>query len=365
VAHLFLEGKSFIIAEAGVNHNGKLELAKKLVDVAVEAGADAVKFQTFKAENLVSRSAGKAEYQEKTTGTTESQFEMIKRLQLSFEDFRKIKKYCDKKGIIFLSTPFDYESVDFLEKLVPLYKIGSGEITDLPFLEYIAKKDKPIILSTGMSTLGEVEEAINIIINTNPSFFTYNTSSLSSKIHNSPSVVAHPLILLHCVSNYPAGFEEVNLKAMLTLEKAFKLPVGFSDHTLGIEVPIAAVTLGAEIIEKHFTLNKNLPGPDHKASLEPQELKAMIKAVRNIEKALGNGIKKPKKSELEIMKAARKSLVASRDIKAGEVLQEEDIVIKRPGIGLFPKFKEIVIGMCLSKDTKKDKPFLWEHFKED
>ncbi len=355
MAHLFLE-KCFIIAEAGVNHNGKLELAKKLVDVAVEARADAVKFQTFKAEKVVSIFADKAKYQKKTTDTAESQFEMIKKLELPLEDFEEIKRHCDKKGIIFLSTPFDYESVDFLEDLVPLYKVGSGEITNLQFLKYIAKKGKPIILSTGMSSLGEVEEAINTIINANPSFFI-------STIHHSSSITDHPLILLHCVSNYPASFEEINLKAMLTLKKAFKLPVGYSDHTLGIEIPISAVALGAKVIEKHFTLDKNLPGPDHKASLEPQELKAMIIAIRNIEKALGNGIKKPNKSELEIMKVARRSLVAARDVKAGKVVQEEDIVIKRPGMGVSPKFREMIIGMCLSKDIKKDESFLWEHFK--
>lgn len=362
MAHLFLEDKCFIIAEAGVNHNGKLELAEKLVDVAVEAKADAVKFQTFKTERVVSIFADKAKYQKKTTDAAESQFEMIKKLELSLEDFEEIKKHCDKKGIIFLSTPFDYESVDFLEDLVSLYKVSSGEITNLQFLKYIAKKGKPIILSTGMSSLGEVEEGISAITNANPSFFISATHHSSFSIHPS-SIAGYPLILLHCVSNYPASFEEINLKAMLTLKKAFKLPVGYSDHTLGIEIPISAVALGAKVIEKHFTLDKNLPGPDHKASLEPQELKAMIAAIRNIEKALGNGIKKLNKSELEIMKVGRRSLVAARDIKSGETVQEEDIVIKRPGIGVPPKFREIIIGMCLSKDIIKDEPFLWEHFK--
>ena len=336
--------KVFIIAEVGVNHNGDLALACKLVDAAVEAGADAVKFQTFKAENVASRIAEKAKYQKKTTDEAESQFEMIKKLELSFEDFVKIKDYCDKKNIIFLSTPFDYESVDFLENLVPLYKIGSGEITNLPFLEHIAKKGKPIILSTGMSTFGEVEEAVNLIL---------------------PILTSHvsPLILLHCVTNYPAKYEDVNLKAMLTLKEAFKLPVGYSDHTLGIEVPVAAVALGARVIEKHLTLDKNLPGPDHKASLGPQELKAMIKAIRNIEKSLGNGIKAPTQSEYEAMKVVRRSLVATRDIRAGEVVRESDIVIKRPGIGIPPKFKEIIIGMRPTRDIKKDRPFNWEDFK--
>jgi len=334
--------KVFIIAEAGVNHNGDIRLAHKLVDAAKEAGADAVKFQTFKAENVVSKLADKAEYQKETTNSKESQYEMIKKLELSFEDFVKIKDYCDKKDIIFLSTPFDYESVGFLESLVPLYKIGSGEITNLPFLEYVAKKGKPMILSTGMSTLGEVEEAVKTIINV--------TSSL-------------PLTLLHCVSNYPAKYEDVNLKAMLTLKEVFELPVGYSDHTLGIEIAIAAVALGAKVIEKHFTLDRGLPGPDHKASLEPDELKKMVKAIRNVEKALGSGIKKPAQSELKVMKVARRSLVAARDIRAGEVIKESDILIKRPGTGILPKFKEIIIGMRLTRDVKKDNPFDWEDFK--
>ena len=334
--------KVFIIAEAGVNHNGDIRLAYKLVDAAKEAGAGAVKFQTFKAENVVSKIAEKAEYQKETTNSEQSQYEMIKKLELSFEDFVKIKDYCDKKGVIFLSTPFDYESVDFLEGLVPLYKVGSGEITNLPFLEYIAQKGKPIILSTGMSTLGEVEEAVKIITNVNPSL---------------------PLVLLHCVSNYPAKYEDINLKAMLTLKEAFKLPVGYSDHTLGIEIAIAAVALGAKVIEKHFTLDRGLPGPDHMASLEPDELKKMVKSIRNVEKALGIGIKKPAQSELEVIKAARRSLVAARDIRAGEVVKESDMLIKRPGTGILPKFKEMIIGMRLTKDVKKDNPFDWEDFK--
>lgn len=346
----------FLIAEAGVNHNGSLELAYRLVDVAVEAGADAVKFQTFKTENVISRKAEKAQYQNKVTGNVESQFEMIKKLELSFEDFRKIKRYCDKGGIIFLSTPFDYESVDFLENLVPLYKIGSGEITNLPFLEYIAKKEKPVILSTGMATLGEVEEAIDAIINVNPSFFdTFHLSHLTCHLP--------PLTLLHCVSEYPAKYEDVNLKAMLTLKKAFNLPVGYSDHTLGMEISMAAVAMGARIIEKHFTLDKNLPGPDHKASLEPQELRQMVRAIRNVEKSLGDGIKRPAQSELEVAKVVRRSLMATRDIKAGEVVKESDITTMRPGTGILPKFKKIIIGMRPTKNIKKDESFNWEDFK--
>ena len=351
MAHLFLKDKCFIIAEAGVNHSGKLELAKKLVDVAVEARADAVKFQTFKAEKVVSIFTHKAKYQKKTTDAGESQFEMIKKLELSFNDFAKLKEYCDKKDIIFLSTPFDYESVDFLENLVPLYKIGSGEITNLPFLKYIAKKGKPIILSTGMSTVGEVEKAIDIIL----PVLTPHTSHLTPHFP--------PLTILHCVSNYPADFNEVNLRAMLTLKGVFKLPVGYSDHTLGIEVPVAAVAMGACAIEKHFTLDRNLPGPDHRASLEPDELKAMAKAIRNVEKSLGDGIKRPAQDELELMKVARRSLVAARDIRAGEVVKESDIVIKRPGTGILPRFKEIVIGIRPMRDIKKEEPFNWEDFK--
>jgi N,N'-diacetyllegionaminate synthase len=332
----------FIIAEAGVNHNGRLDLAYQLIDVAKDAGADAVKFQTFKAENVVSRLADKAEYQKKTTGSNESQFEMIKKLEISFDDFIKLKKYCDKKEIIFLSTPFDHQSIDFLYDLIDIYKIPSGEIINHPYLKHIAAKNKPIIMSTGMANLGEVEEAINTIL------------SVNSKANIS---------LLHCTTNYPAPYEEVNLKAMQTLAVAFKLPVGYSDHTLGIEVPVAAVAMGAKIIEKHFTLDKKLSGPDHKASLEPSELKEMVKAIRNIEIALGDGIKKPNKSEIEIMKVARRSLIATRDIRVGEIIKESDIAIKRPGTGILPKFKEIVIGMKLINDIRQDEPFRWENFK--
>lgn len=334
--------KIFIIAEAGVNHNGRLNLAYELVDVAKEAGADAIKFQTFKAEKVVSSKAPKAEYQKKATSSDESQLEMIKKLELSFEDFVKLKKYCDKKGIMFLSTPFDHQSIDFLYNLIDIYKIPSGEIINYPYLKHIAAKNKPIIMSTGMTNLGEVEEAIN----------TIRTVNSEAKIS-----------LLHCTTNYPTSYEEVNLKAIQTLAIAFKLPVGYSDHTLGIEVPIAAVALGARIIEKHFTLDKKLLGPDHKASLEPGELKEMIKAIRNIEKALGNGIKKPNKSEIEIIKVARRSLISTRDIRVGEIIKESDIIIKRPGTGIPPKFKEIVIGIRIINDIRQDEPFRWENFK--
>jgi sialic acid synthase SpsE len=267
---------------------------------------------------------------------------MIKKLELSFEDFVKLKKYCDKKGIMFLSTPFDHQSIDFLYNLLDIYKIPSGEIINYPYLRHIASKNKPIIMSTGMANLGEVEEAINTI-----------------RTVNSKAVI----YLLHCTTNYPASYEETNLKAMQTLLAAFKLPVGYSDHTSGIEVPIAAAALGARIIEKHFTLDKKLFGPDHKASLEPGELKEMIKAIRNIEKALGDGIKKPNQSEIEIIKVARKSLIAGRDIKAGEIIKESDVIIKRPGTGIPPKFQEIVVGMRILNDVSKDDLFKWEDFK--
>ncbi len=334
--------KVFIIAEAGVNHNGELELAYKLIDAAKEANADAIKFQTFKAENVVSKYAEKADYQKVTTKTENSQLQMIKKLEITFDDFIKIKKYCDKKEIMFLSTPFDHQSINFLYDLVKIYKIPSGEIINYPYLRHIAEKGKPIIMSTGMANLGEVEEAINTI------------RSVNSKAKIS---------LLHCTTNYPTPYEEVNLKAMQTLEVAFKLPVGYSDHTLGIEVPVAAVAMGAKIIEKHFTLDKNLPGPDHKASLEPNELKEMVKTIRNIEVALGDGIKKPNKSEIEIMRVARRSLIATKDMKAGKIIGESDITIKRPGTGILPKFKEIIIGMKLINDIRQDEPFRWENFK--
>jgi len=289
------EEPCFIIAEAGVNHNGSVELAKKLIDAAKDAGADAVKFQTFKAESVVVKDAQKAEYQKETTGEG-SQYVMIKKLELAEEDFRELADYAEKKDIMFLSSPFDKDSVDLLHELdVPAFKVGSGEITNLPLLRYIAKKGKPIILSTGMSTLGEIEEALDVI----------------------RSEGVEDIILLHCVSNYPARIEDVNLRAMGTLKQAFKLPVGFSDHTLGITAPIAAVALGACVIEKHFTLDRNLPGPDHRASLEPDELKEMVKAIREVEKALGNGIKKPTKEEEKIKKVAGRSIVAKVDISKG------------------------------------------------
>lgn len=290
--------KTLIIAEAGVNHNGQLENALKLVDVAKDTGADVVKFQTFRSKNVISRFAPKAAYQEKATGYNESQLEMVKKLELSFDDFRIIQNYCEQKRIMFLSTPFDLESIKFLEDLdLPFYKIPSGEITNLPYLIKISKTSKPIIMSTGMSSLDEVGIALDILQKNG----------------------AGRITLLHCNTQYPTLFKDTNLKAMLTLKEKFGVDIGYSDHTLGIEVPIAAVALGATVIEKHFTLDKNMEGPDHKASLDPQELSAMVKAIRNIEIALGDGIKQPSESEIPNIEVARKSIVAKQNIAKGEL----------------------------------------------
>lgn len=336
------KNKVYIIAEAGVNHNGDITKALFLVDEAKKAGADAVKFQTFIAAQLVSKEAKMADYQKENIGKETSQLDMIKQLELSFADFVMIKEYCDKVKIQFLSTPFDLESVVFLDSIVPFFKIGSGEITNYPFLKHVAKKKKPIVLSTGMSTLAEIEKALEVI----------DKEGCSD------------IVLLHCTTNYPCPYDEVNLQAMLTLRDAFKLPVGYSDHTIGIEVPVAAVTMGAKVIEKHFTLNKNLPGPDHKASLDPQELSEMVKAIRNIESAFGDGIKKPNQSELEVMSVARKSLVAAKDLKAGEIVKESDIAIKRPGNGIKPEFLNIIIGKKMLRDLDEDELLSWECFME-
>lgn len=313
----------FIIAEAGVNHNGSLEMARRLVDVAVQAGADAVKFQTFRAEKVISPQARKAAYQLQTTDPGESQLDMVKRLELPFDAFQELHAYCQDKGILFMSTPFDEESADFLAELgVAVFKIPSGEITNLHFLEHVAHKGKPMIISTGMSYLGEVEAAVRAIEEVGNGY----------------------LVLLHCVSNYPADPADVNLRAMHTLAAAFGVPVGYSDHTLGIEVAIAAVALGACVIEKHFTLDCSLPGPDHRASLEPDELAALVRGIRTIEAALGHGRKEPAASEANTVAVARRSLVAARDIPAGTVLAEEMIAIKRPGTGLPPGMRPHLIG---------------------
>lgn len=325
--------KIFIIAEAGVNHNGSLELAKQLIDVAAAAGADAVKFQTFVAEEVVSINAPKAEYQKETTGAAESQFDMIKKLELSNEDHQELMDYAEIKDIIFLSTPFDEKSVDLLVELgVPLIKVSSGEITNHPFLKYIAKKGLPIILSTGMSTLEEVAEAVSVIRETG----------------------CENLTLLHCTSNYPARVEDSNLRAMKTMADAFNIPVGYSDHTLGIVVPIAAAALGANVIEKHFTIDKNLPGPDHKASLEPCELKYMVRDIRIIEKALGSSVKAPVESELEVRGVARRSIVAKIDIPKNTLITEDMLTFKRPGIGIAPKYADLLIGKITKQYIYQD-----------
>lgn len=325
--------KVFIIAEAGVNHNGDLELAKKLIDAARDANVDAIKFQTFKANKLVSKKADKADYQKINTGNDESQFEMIKKLELDFESHIELIRYCEYKEIMFLSTPFDLDSIDLLDKLrIDILKIPSGEINNLPYLEKIAKLNKKIILSTGMSNLREVEEALSILKKNG----------------------AKDITLLHCNTEYPTPMEDVNLKAMQTMKDLFKIDVGYSDHTLGIEVPIAAVAMGATVIEKHFTLDKKMEGPDHKASLEPDELKKMVVAIRNIEKSLGDGVKRPSNSEKKNKDIARKSIVSNRQIKKGEILTEENITIKRPGNGISPMKWYDILGSIATKDYNED-----------
>lgn len=313
----------FVIAEAGVNHNGSVDLARQLIDAAASSGADAVKFQTFRAAKLVTAAAPKAKYQVANTGSAESQFQMLKRLELTLEEFRTLADHCKLRGITFLSAPFDEESVELLQSLeVPAYKVPSGELTNGPLLEHIARKGKPIILSTGMSTLSEVGTAVDII-------------------HSAGNT---ELVLLHCTSNYPTPPDQVNLLAMDTMRREFALPVGYSDHTQGITIPIAAVARGACVIEKHFTLDRNLPGPDHIASLEPDELAAMVTAIRTVEAAMGDGKKQPTAAELDTSAVARKSLVAGRDIPAGTVLHDADIAIRRPGTGLAPSMRESLIG---------------------
>ncbi len=327
--------KTFIIAEAGVNHNGSLDLAKKLIDSAAMIGANAIKFQTFKTELLVSKSAPLAKYQEKNTKNIDNQFQMLKKLELSYEDFLELNRYCLDKGIVFLSSAFDLMSIDFLSKMdIPIWKIPSGEITNYPYLKKIGKLKKKILLSTGMSTLGEIENAINVFVENGTNY--------------------NDITLLHCSSEYPAPYEEVNLLAIKTLKDAFHLDTGYSDHTQGIEVPIAAVALGAKVIEKHFTLDKNLDGPDHKASLNPDEFALMVKSIRNIELSLGDGIKKPSISELKNKKIVRKSIVASKDIKKGEIFTEDNITTKRPANGLDPFLWDFLIGKKATKDYEKD-----------
>lgn len=324
---------TFIIAEAGPNHNGDFDTALRLVDAAKRAGVDCVKFQTFVSEELISKRAEKAEYQKKTTGADESQYEMLKKLELSFDQFRELKKYCDETGIMFLSTPFDIPSVRFLQELdIAFWKIPSGEITNYPYLVEIAKTHKDVVMSTGMSEMEEIAAAIKVLRENG----------------------AGRISLLHCNTEYPTPFEDVNLRAMDTLRDAFGVPVGYSDHSLGISVPIAAAARGAQIIEKHFTLDKNMVGPDHKASLEPQELCDMVSAIRNIEKALGSAEKKPSASEKKNMAVARKSIVARTAIRAGEILTEQNLAVKRPGSGISPMRWNEIVGTIARKDYIED-----------
>jgi N,N'-diacetyllegionaminate synthase len=325
----------FIIAEAGVNHNGSIDLAYKLIDVAVKAGADAVKFQTFSAENLVSRTAQKAEYQKNTTDALETQFDMIQKLELDIHNHKNLIEYCYKKNIMFLSTPFDNDSIDLLNELgLSIFKIPSGEITNLPYLRHIGALRKQIILSTGMSNLQEVKDALNILIN----------SGTPKK----------NITVLHANTMYPTPLEDVNLNAMLTIHEELGVAVGYSDHTLGIEVDIAAVAMGANVIEKHFTLDKAMDGPDHESSLEPHELKSMIRAIRNTEKALGSYEKTPSPSEIINIDIVRKSIVASSSISKGEVLSEKNITIKRPGNGISPMAWDKIVGSIATKDYQID-----------
>ncbi|EDP6893765.1 N-acetylneuraminate synthase [Campylobacter lari] len=324
-----------VIAEAGVNHNGDMNLAKKLIEVASEAGADYVKFQTFRTELCISKNAQKAEYQLKTTSHEESQFDMIKKLELSKQDHEVLIEHCKKCNIKFLSTAFDLESIDLLVGLgVEIFKIPSGEITNLPYLKKIAKLNKNIILSTGMTSLGEIEMALDVLI---------DNGTQRNKI-----------TILHCNSEYPTPFKDVNLKAMQTIKEAFKLPVGYSDHTLGVTIPIAAVAMGACVIEKHFTLDKNMQGPDHLASLNPDELKTMVQSIRELEQALGNGIKKPSESETKNINIGRKSLVAASPIKKGDFFTEKNLGVKRPGNGISPMEWDNIIGKVAEKNFDID-----------
>lgn len=326
-------GHVCIIAEAGVNHNGSFELAKKMVDVAKDAGVDYVKFQTFIPEKLVSKYAEKAKYQKHNTGGDESQLQMLQKLTLTNDNFIDLKRYCDQVGIGFISTPFDLESVDFLETFdMDFWKIPSGEITNLPYLEAIAKTGRKVVLSSGMCNLEEIGETMDVL------------ESNGTK----------DIVLLHCNTQYPTPLEDVNLRAMNTIAEATGKKVGYSDHTQGIEVPIAAVAMGAVVIEKHFTLDKNMEGPDHRASLSPTELKNMVSAIRNVEKAMGSELKEPSASEMENKAVARKSIVASRTIEKGEILSIDNLTTKRPGNGISPMKWYDVVGTVAKRNFKED-----------
>ena len=330
-----MRDKVRIIAEAGVNHNGQLDLAFKLIDVALEAGADVVKFQTGIPKLVMSKVAIKADYQLSSTDPNETQLEMSEKLTLPLEDFRKLKIYAEKRGILFLSTPFDIVSINYLNDLgLDCFKVPSGEITNLPYLHKIGGLNKKVIMSTGMAELYEITDALNILI-----------ASGTEK---------NKITILHCNTEYPTPCEDVNLRAMITIRDELGVGVGYSDHTLGIEVSIAAGALGAKVIEKHFTLDRNMSGPDHSASLEPDEFKAMVKAIRNIEKALGDGVKHPSPSEMKNMPIARKSIVAERKIKKGETFSEENLTAKRPGVGISPMNWDKVIGKVANKNYEED-----------
>ena len=333
---LAMNQKTFIIAEVGVNHNGSLDIALRMVDAAVAAGADTVKFQTFKAERVIAASAPKAAYQQETTGTDESQLEMVRKLELDEPAHERLIQYCKEKGILFLSSPFDFESIDLLDRLgMKIFKIPSGEITNLLYLKKLGGLRKKLIMSTGMADLGEIEDALVVLMQS--------------------GTALEAITVLHCNTEYPTPFADVNLRAMVTIKEAFPgIRVGYSDHTPGIEVSIAAVALGARVIEKHFTLDRNMEGPDHRASLEPDELKSMVTAIRNIEKAMGHDIKKPSPSELKNKPIARKSIVAARDIRKGEQFTKENLTVKRPGTGVSPMRWDEMIGQVAQKDHKVD-----------
>ncbi|OGS03951.1 MAG: N-acetylneuraminate synthase [Elusimicrobia bacterium RIFOXYA1_FULL_47_7] len=327
--------KIYIIAEAGVNHNGSLKTAKELINKAAFAGADAVKFQTFRADTIVSIHAPKADYQKKLTGLNESQYQMLKKLELSYDNHLELKKHCQKMKIDFLSSAFDIDGVKFLKRLkLKFIKVPSGEITNLPYLEAVGGLNGKVLLSTGMSELVEIADAVEVLVK--------NGTKRSN------------ITLLQCNTDYPAPFEDANLRVLNTLAQRFKLPVGYSDHTVGIEASIAAAALGATVIEKHFTLDRAMPGPDHKASIEPAELKLLVKSVRNIEAALGSGIKKPTKSELRNIKAARKSIVAAVPVMKNELFTEQNIAVKRPGTGISPMLWHKILGKRANKNFGKD-----------